>query len=282
MSLKHLTADWQHWVTENIERGCPDDSMLPLLMKGGYTENVARQSIIDARSLRATAPVPEPTDTPAAGRLDLSVNRVALSDGQEVRISAVLIRPLTVLFENILSAAETDALIQVADERLAPSTVIDPQLGQARPHQERTSDGAWFARCESPLIERIDKRLAELLKWPLDHGEGLQVLRYATGGQYTPHFDYFDPALPGNQRHLSIAGQRIGTLIMYLSDVERGGETVFPNTGLAIRPQRGAGVYFENVDPKGLVDPATLHGGTPVVQGVKYIATKWLRERPYK
>ena len=75
----------------------------------------------------------------------------------------------------------------------------------------------------------------------------------------------------------------MGTLLLYLCTVEEGGGTRFPQLGLEFRPQRGAGLYFANVDAQGAVASSTLHASVAVVSGVsgvsgvKYIATKWLR-----
>ena len=80
----------------------------------------------------------------------------------------------------------------------------------------RTSDGMFFNRGENPLCERIERRLAAMVRWPYENGEGLQVLRYRHGAQYVPHYDYFDPAQPGTPRILQRGGQRVGTIVMYL------------------------------------------------------------------
>ncbi len=68
---------------------------------------------------------------------------------------------------------------------------------------------------------------------------------------------------------------------MYLNDVADGGSTVFPELKLTVGPKKGAGVYFEYCNARGQVDPLTLHGGLPVLDGEKWIATKWVRQRRY-
>ena len=74
-------------------------------------------------------------------------------------------------------------------------------------------------------------------------------------------------------------GQRVGTIVMYLREPEKGGGTVFPNVHLSVAPKRGNAVFFSYERP----DPSTrtLHGGAPVTAGEKWIATKWLREREF-
>ena len=131
------------------------------------------------------------------------------------------------------------------------------------------------------LIARIETRIAELTGCPIERGEPIQVLHYNPGTEYKPHFDYFDPADSGNRQVLSMGGQRVATLIMYLNDVQGGGSTVFPEIGLDVLPRRGNAVFFAYSDDQGRLDPRTLHGGSPVAAGEKWIATKWLRQRTY-
>ena len=122
-------------------------------------------------------------------------------------------------------------------------------------------------------------RIARLLRWPVDHGEGLQVLHYRPGAEYKPHYDYFDPKEPGTAHIVRRGGQRVATLVMYLNNPLRGGGTTFPDVGLEVAPQRGHAVFFAYERPH----PATrtLHGGAPVIEGEKWVATKWLRQREF-
>ena len=128
------------------------------------------------------------------------------------------------------------------------------------------------------FIQKIDKRISEVMNWPIENGEGIQILNYKIDDQYKAHFDYF----PEQQVDLDKGGQRVSTLVMYLNDVEQGGETSFPEIGLSVAPKKGSAVYFEYFNSKGQLDSATLHSGDPVKKGEKWIATKWMRQSPYK
>jgi len=217
---------------------------------------------------RTDRPVPEPSI--ADGRA------VVMADGRPVKIAMSLRLPRVVLFADLLDAQECEALIDLARPRLARSQTVDTATGGSEVNTARTSDGMFFERGESALIQRIEQRIAALVNWPVDHGEGLQVLRYRPGAQYEPHHDYFDPARPGTPRILERGGQRVGTLVIYLNTPTRGGATIFPDIGLDVAPVRGSAVFFSYDRP----DPATrtLHGGAPVLEGEKWVATKWLRE----
>jgi prolyl 4-hydroxylase len=272
MSLSRLPADWAAWVRDNVSRGCHVDTMLPLLVGGGFDAALAAAAISEAQG--------RPVPGRVRPQIDLAVNSIDCG-GHSVRIVGHLDQPQIVLLDHLLSDAECDALGTLAEGQMAPSTVIDDVGGQPRPDDRRSSAGTFFARAQTPLIAALEQRIANLVDWPAEHGEGLQVLRYAVGGEYRAHFDYFDPAKPGSLTHLQRGGQRVATLVIYLAEPEAGGATRFPDIGFEARPHKGSAVYFANVGGAGQIDPASLHAGMPVLQGVKLIATKWLRERPY-
>jgi len=168
-----------------------------------------------------------------------------------------------------------------ASERFAPSTVVNTETGTPYTMPDRISDTASFQRGEFPWVAEIEEAISRLTGFPADHGEPFQVQRYNPGGLYRPHFDYFPPEQPGSASHMRVGGQRVATVILHLSEPVAGGATLFPNLGLRVYPVRGRALFFMNTLPTGAVDPRTLHGGEEVVDGVKWIATKWIRERPY-
>ena len=187
--------------------------------------------------------------------------------------------PRVVVFGDLLSDDECAALVATAARRLTRSLTVETKTGGETLNVDRTSDGMFFERGENELISRIEQRIAKVLRWPVEFGEGLQVLRYGPGAEYKPHYDYFDPSEPGTPSILQRGGQRVATLVMYLQEPEQGGATTFPDVGLEVAPKRGTGVFFSYERP----DPGTrtLHGGAPVLAGQKWVATKWLREREF-
>lgn len=184
--------------------------------------------------------------------------------------------PEVVVFSNLLSDAECEALIEQAKPRLSTSLTVDIATGDELLHAARTSEGMFFQQGESDVVQRVENRIAKLLRWPVKNGEGLQVLRYSKGGEYLPHYDYFDPREAGTPKLLERGGQRVATLIMYLHSPEDGGATVFPDLNLQVTPTRGRAVFFSYAEPT--AESLSLHGGAPVLAGHKWIATKWLRQ----
>ncbi|HEY4296666.1 MAG TPA: 2OG-Fe(II) oxygenase [Paraburkholderia sp.] len=209
-----------------------------------------------------------------------TVNTLEAAD-KHIHVLARRQRPELVVFGNVLSDDECDTLIERSRERLRRSTIVDPQTGAEDIITNRTSHGTWFHRGEDELIVRLERRFADLMNCPVENGEGLQVVHYAAGAEYRPHFDYFPPSQSVGDIHLKRGGQRVATLIVYLNDVQAGGETIFPEIATSIAPRRGNAVYFRYLNSARQVDPSTLHGGAPVTQGEKWIMTKWVRERAY-
>lgn len=279
--MSNANPDLLKWLNECLARGHSAESLTQSALQSGWHPDLVRTAVAEALGHELVAnrpggrtssgPVPEPD-------LAQSPTFIQTSD-RRVDIWTVVKHPRVIVFGNLLSHEECDELIELAQPKLARSLTVDNKTGGEEVNSARTSDGMFFNRAEFPVCERVERRLAELLRWPFENGEGLQVLRYRTGAQYVPHYDYFDPAQPGTARIVQRGGQRVGTIVMYLRTPERGGATVFPDIGLEVAPIKGSAVFFSYDRPH--PDTRTLHGGTPVTLGEKYVATKWLREREF-
>jgi prolyl 4-hydroxylase len=240
-----------------------------------FAERVLGEFLAEhSATLGVPAPVPVPAAVGSNGPSTLQV------DGQDVRVLFTCLLPRIVLFGNVLSPDECNALIELARPRVRRSTVVDPETGDSQLHEARTSSSTEFERGATPLLERIERRLATLVDWPYEHGEGLQVLRYEPGQEYEPHYDWFDPAASGAGPLLGRGGQRVATILVYLNDPECGGGTSFPDAHVEIGAVKGHALFFSYDRPHAAT--RTLHGGMPVVRGEKWVATKWLRERPHR
>ena len=132
-----------------------------------------------------------------------------------------------------------------------------------------------------PFIKKLQRRIDDLLGITPEYGETIQGQRYLPGQQFQAHTDWF----PGNtdywETEKTRGGQRSFTAMAYLNPVEEGGATVFPRLKLGIEPRPGVLLIWNNADPEGVPNPWTIHAGTPVVKGAKYIVTKWYRCRPW-
>jgi prolyl 4-hydroxylase len=274
---QQVTPELRRWIIEQAEAGCLPEDVLKAMVASGWKEDVALEAMeqtLRSRLAERREELPPPTAVPEPP-VDEGASRIVI-DGHAIDIVVHLKAPRVVVFGNLLSPQECDGLMTLAKPRLERSETVDNATGGSEINESRTSDGMFFARGETPLIQQIEKRIAKLVHWPVDHGEGLQILRYRPGAQYKPHHDYFDPIHAGTPKILERGGQRVATLVMYLNRPERGGATTFPDAGFEVAPVRGSAVFFSYDRPHKVTK--TLHGGAPVLAGEKWVATKWLRQ----
>jgi prolyl 4-hydroxylase len=270
---QNITPQLLAWVQAQARLGHNTAALLKAMRASGWQSGVARQAIAATRQER------DP-DFPGANRFVFNRLLPSLDLGdRQVSVELTLQLPNIVVLADFLSPQECDLLVKAARPKLARSLTVAVATGGEELNDDRTSYGMFFTRGENALVKQIESRIARLLDWPEENGEGLQVLQYRPGAQYKPHYDYFDPAELGSASILQRGGQRVGTLIIYLNTPEQGGATVFPDIGLEIAPQRGKAVFFSYDQPH--PSSLSLHGGEPVLAGEKWIATKWLRERKF-
>ncbi|MFD1739564.1 2OG-Fe(II) oxygenase [Bacillus salitolerans] len=200
-----------------------------------------------------------------------SGNKIKTED-RDIQIIVRMEEPLIVVLGNVLSDEECDELIRLSQDRMKRS-----KIGSVREENElRTSSSTFLPEGESDVVTRVEKRISQIMNIPVEHGEGLQVLNYQINQEYKAHYDFF------TSKSNVVNNPRISTLVMYLNDVEYGGETYFPHLKLAVSPQKGMAVYFEYFYEDQALNDLTLHGGAPVVIGDKWAATQWMRRKRYK
>jgi len=297
-----VTAELRQWIVAQAAAGFTPEAVIKAMREAGWEEDVALDALETTLSQHlAERTSGQPMPVPAVDKVsaqavagsatsqrpvrhypkpDLSGSPRQLDVGDRVVDILVSVRqPEVVVFGNFLSDDECNALIEAAKPRMARSLTVQTKTGGDELNADRTSNGMFFRRGENDTVARIEARIARLLRWPVENGEGVQVLHYRPGAEYKPHYDYFDPNEPGTANITQRGGQRVATLVMYLNDPARGGGTTFPDIGLEVAPQRGNAVYFGYDRPH--PSTKTLHGGAPVVEGEKWVATKWLREREF-
>lgn len=176
-------------------------------------------------------------------------------------------------YDGFLSDTECDTLIALIDENSRPSTL----LAVSEDPEYRTSDSSDLHRW-SQDVYAIDLRIAELLGIPEENAETMQGQRYSPGQQFRAHCDYFHESSHYWAKMQETGGQRTWTAMAYLNQVEEGGATWFPRAGIRFKPKRGMLVIWNNMAPDGSPNYDTLHEGMRVIEGTKYIITKWFRE----
>lgn len=177
---------------------------------------------------------------------------------------------------NFFSRHECEQLIERIDENRQPSRILaetpDPEF--------RTSETCNLDKLD-PVVKRFEKRITGLVGIHPTHGETIQGQRYAVGQQFKCHHDFFyttESYWPQQER---TGGQRTWTVMAFLNEPEAGGQTEFPKAKVKISPKVGNLLAWNNLDNVGEPNEMSLHQGMPVLAGVKYIITKWYRERPW-
>jgi prolyl 4-hydroxylase len=224
-------------------------------------------------------------------------------------VSILSWNPRVFHYKQFLSDGECNHLMALASGNMAPSTIMLP-TGEIHKDGYRTSKQAWVNKSHDAAVTEIEARIATWAMLPVENGEDLQVALYEEGETFKEHYDFFHGNLT------SPGGQRVATVIMYLSDVESGGETMFPrstrlngggssNNGsssahhsemrddtswspcgkigeVSVKPRKGDAILFFSLTPSAVADYLSLHVGCPVVKGKKWTATKWIHLEPFE
>lgn len=167
-------------------------------------------------------------------------------------------------------------LIDLIDQDRRPSTIADDN-GDAYFRTSETCD----LSDDQPPVDALNAKLFALNGIDPRFGEPVQGQRYAVGQEFKPHTDYFTPGGPDYERFCGRSGQRTWTFMIYLNEVDAGGATRFKTIGKTFQPETGKLLCWNNRRTDGSVNPDTLHHGMKVRRGVKYVITKWYRERPW-
>jgi prolyl 4-hydroxylase len=207
-----------------------------------------------------------------APTLSIAQRLCAVSRAQRVPSPALEL----LIVRNVVSAADCEALIALVDAGRRPSTIADANSEPLF----RTSETCDLPLSE-PVVAALDAQLAAMTGIDPACGEPPQGQRYAPGQEFKAHTDYFEPDGADFTRFCATSGQRTWTLMLYLNGVDAGGATRFVTADKIVRPETGKLLAWNNRRADGSVNPATLHQGMPVRRGVKYVITKWYRERAW-
>lgn len=180
---------------------------------------------------------------------------------------------------NFLAPGECNELIKLIDKVKRKSTVANKSDSNVI-NNHRTSSTADLHSCKVPIVSKVNYKLAELLDLDPNLGEGLQGQKYLPGQYYRSHTDYFRRFSPEFKTYTELMGQRTWTTMVYLNDVEEGGETYFKYLYLKTKPKQGTVVFWNNLFKNGKPNQKTLHEALPPKSGSKYIITKWWRSWP--
>lgn len=218
-----------------------------------------------------TEPIP---DQAALARVGERVRSRLTADDQVYRIETDVAELFAI--GDFLSGDECARLIAMIDAVAEPSPLYDMDYAAGF----RTSYSGNLDPAD-PFVAGISRRIDDVLGLPAEVGEAVQGQRYMPGQQFKPHNDWFYTTEKYWQMERKRGGQRSWTAMVFLNEVEQGGETHFVNVGIKIQPKSGVLLLWNNALPDGTPNEGTLHAGTPVEAGIKYVITKWYRTRKW-
>lgn len=175
--------------------------------------------------------------------------------------------------EGFVGASACQRMMDLIDQSAEPSCLL-----QDKPNfiDYRTSSSSDLDQADS-CVRNLESRLCQLTGITASCSEAVQGQRYRCGEYFHEHCDWFDTASDYWSLESRCGGQRSWTAMLYLNTVEQGGTTDFTRVALRIKPRAGVLLLWNNALPDGSPNPYTMHAARPVLEGNKYVVTKWFR-----
>ncbi|CAK5064889.1 unnamed protein product [Meloidogyne enterolobii] len=198
-----------------------------------------------------------------------------------IKVEIIRFEPLAVIFRNIIADQEIEILKQLSKPKLRQAKVQDPKTGNPMTASYRISKSAWLRNNENPTTELLDKRIGMMTSLDMGRTEQLQIGNYGIGGHYESHYDFAleNEAITETSINSISNGNRIGTVLFYLSTPEKGGYTVFTDLKTVAKPTKNDALFWYNLWRSGKGDMRTRHAACPVLLGDKWVSNSWLHER---
>lgn len=195
-----------------------------------------------------------------------------------VKEEEIFLLPRIVVYHDFITDREIETIQEMATPRFKRATVQNYKTGELETANYRVSKTAWLKEEEHEHVANVYSRTHQITGLNMETSEELQVSNYGIGGHYEPHFDFARREEKNAFASLG-TGNRIATMLIYESDVEQGGATVFPHLGIALQPKKGAAVFWYNLFQNGEGDELTRHAACPVLAGTKWVSNFWIHER---
>lgn len=211
-------------------------------------------------------------------KCDYVTNKVPFLKIGPLKRELASIDPFIAIYHDVIYEHEIELVKKIAKPRFMRATVQNSITGELETVSYRISKSAWIKTEENKNIENIVQRVEDMTGLNMDTAEELQVVNYGIGGHYEPHYDFARKEETNAFKNLG-TGNRIATVLFYMSDVEQGGATVFPAIRTGIFPKKGTAAFWYNLYSSGEGDYRTRHAACPVLTGSKWVSNKWIHER---
>ena len=192
-------------------------------------------------------------------------------------------KQMIAVVHDFISQEECEEILAYSWQNMERSTVASKD-GKGQKHDKRTGSNTWLQHDASPIIKGVADRISQMVRMPLKNAEPFQVVYYKENEEYDYHWDSFDESDDvATEEYTKNGGQRLITVLGYLRDVPKGGETGFNHLGVNIQPRRGSVIVWWNVETNTTKrEIKSQHAGLPVLEGEKYAFNLWFRENEFK
>lgn len=276
LAAPKLAPAWQAWIDENLGRGSAPLELYNIMRAKGFGTGQIKAGL----GKRYPQIDPDALGRDASQRMaDYSaVANCALTRTEHPNLRRVPTRKAQIyVWDEFLSAEDCAELRRLTDMRLLDSTISGE--GDPKYASFRTSRTCMLEELGSPVVDQLGDRISAALGLSENWSEPNQAQKYEVGQEFKAHTDYYEPGAEEYDDHCQVLGQRTWTFMIYLNTVEDGGATRFRKLEKTFRPREGQAVIWNSLTPNGDPNPWTLHHGMKVRQGVKYVITKWFRDK---
>jgi prolyl 4-hydroxylase len=255
-----MTDEWANWIKINLERKCDKNEMFKILLQNGFdhatiSENLKMKSCCNDET--------ETNDTNEYSNVDIQEYRIKNKNLEIYKM------------EHFLSDEECDSLLEeINKETFSNSTITNVNESDKN---YRTSSTCYLDSKSKGMYQKLDKKICNILNISKYRSEPMQAQKYSVGQEFKQHTDYFCNT-DYNKDHLKNGGQRTWTFMIYLNNVDEGGETRFNLVDLDFAPVKGCAIFWNNLNKNANENVFSTHGGLPILKGEKYIITKWFRQ----
>lgn len=280
--LKSFNPDWKNWIKTNMDAGCDKNGIFKILLEEGFPYNLIKETM----RFEPTIPLEEiinplkqnqenkqKNENHYKGAITKRMENPFIPNGKRLKTKEAEFY----LLEDFLNQEECTQIIALITKSLRPSDITKKD----EPDKYfRTSSTCDLGLLDDKLVHELDRRICSVMGLDPDYSENIQGQHYEVGQEFKAHTDFFEKN--EIEEFGGSLGQRSYTFMVYLNDVEEGGETSFPQLNQTISPKMGKAVIWNNLHPDGTSNHNSLHKAFPVKKGVKTVITKWFRTKDGK
>lgn len=276
---QELSLEWRDWINENIATGKDKNGLFKILLIHGFSFDCITEAMnyVPDLSLDKLLSAQGHSTIEKSSNQQNLCNQECISDRYPKNLTSRLRRIATEKLEiysveDFLTQYECEEIIETIKLNLKPSKLSSKESDQFF----RTSKTCEFDGLKSKIIRSLDERICELIGIPNNFSEPIQGQFYDVNEEFKPHTDYFEKdelLVHGNKM-----GQRTYTVMIYLNNVEQGGETNFLKLRQVIQPKLGKAIIWNNLNNDGSPNINSIHHAQPIKKGFKAIITKWFRQ----